>query len=360
MSTRQLSVLGFGFTGLLMVGFCSPGFASTSVSEIKLAPLPAWAQDSLYGNGIFFDIDALMQKESLTRFEAVELQNNVKDILDGDSNHDLQNAFDLALQSIKSKKFESHWSPVTFSKSSEYVAVLDMDETLLMQWYASGVNGFFDLNGLQPDFVGKLLSPSYVKFTPNAENFIKGLGADSSCKGIVIFSAKADAPAIDIVRNWKFADGAKVGPRLSAVFTRNHLVLAKKTLVPSKDLRIFDEKLQHVVMVDDNPARVMQLQALKAQPKFDADNYHKAIGSGDEKTKNHYESILSQTLSEIGESAKSAEILHIPFTQSFLPYSYSGERITRALTSSLKSAKNARDFTRLHPELQEAAFVPAP
>ncbi len=353
-----------GFVGIFagaiaLAGGAGAGFAHAAqdVRTVALEALPGWAQDSLY-SGLYLDIDKVMQAEQLSRFEAVEVQNRLRDAQDRNPGVAAQAAYEAALVEARARRFESGWRPSTFQQPGEFVAALDMDETLLMQWYAGGAQGFFDLR-VMPDSVGKLLSGPYVKLTPGAEEFIKGLKANPRCKGVVVFSAKADAPAIDTVRKWTFAGGESARRYIDAVFTRNHLVMGKKTLLPSKDLRIIDPELKHVVLVDDNPARVMQPQALKAQPKFDADGYLKAKTTGDATTVAHYEAALGVTLKEIEESSESAQRSGRPFTQEFLPFSYSGERLYRNMLRVMKSRPAALEATRARPHLQEAAFVPA-
>lgn len=329
---------------------------AAELKSVALEALPSWAQDSLY-SGVYLDIDRVMETEKLSRFEAVEVQNRLRDAMDRNPSVIPQVAYDAALTEARAHRFESRWRPVTFQQPGEFVAALDMDETLLMQWYAGGAHGFYDMT-VTPDSVGKLFSGPYVKFTPGAEEFIKGLKANPRCKGVVVFSAKADLPAIETVQKWQFSGGETARRYIDAVFTRNHLVLGKKTLLPSKDLRILDPEVKHVVLVDDNPGRVMQPQALKAQPKFDADAYLRARTTGDTVTTGHYEVALGVTLREINESSESAQRSGRPFTQELLPYSYSGERLYRNLVVVLKSRQAALEATRARPFLQEAAFVP--
>jgi hypothetical protein len=140
------------------------------------------------------------------------------------------------------------------------------------------------------------------------------------------------------------------------IFTRNHLVLGPKTLVPSKDLRIFDPELKHVLLVDDNPGRVIQPQLLRAQPKFDADALNRAKQQGEARVSTHYESALKNAYLEIRETTLAAGRLKIPFGQAFIPYSYSGQRVYRSLQKTLNNDAQALETTRLNPELQEAAF----
>jgi hypothetical protein len=275
-----------------------------------------------------------------------------------------QSAYDQALTRVKEGRSESGFKPVAFARPGDYIAVLDLDETLLHQWYSSGAQGNFDLKVSVRDNNGRTLqSPDTVKFTPATEKFILDLKKDPHNRGVVIFTAKQDQAAHDLIERWRFTDGTPARQHFSGIFTRNHLVVGTKILTPSKDLRIFDAELKHVVMVDDNPARIPQLQLLRAQPKFDADTYLKSTLEGNIEIARHYETVLENASREIRESAASAMLLNIPFSQAFLPYSYSGSRIYQSLRQTLKqipgSEDRALEITRKNPALQEAAFFPA-
>lgn len=343
--------------GRIIVGVCFllsvPAFAAPF-----LEPLPSWARDSLYDENAL-DIDQVMKEENLSRFEAVEVQNYTRDLIKY-SGRDRETAYRTGLNYVRSKKYESGWQPIETWSVADYVAVLDLDETLLMQWYASGYEGNFDLKNLTPDFANGLRSPPYVKFTPGAESFIRKLKTDPHCRAVVVFSAKDDLAANEIINRWVLSDGKPARSLISAVFTRHHLVMGPKVTVPSKDLRIIDPELKHVVMVDDNPGRIFQPLVLLAQPKFDADQYNLASKSNDEDSveiRNHYESALDSAANDILETARAAERMAIPFAQAFLPHSYFGERVTKAMSRSTGSRSKALNMVRRHPFLQEAAFV---
>lgn len=337
-----------------LVSFSTAALAAAPVAEVTLPALPDWARDGLY-DGTYLDIEKVMKEEGLSRFAAIELQNGFKDRLDGGATS-RQAAYDEALADASAGRFESGWKPVQFTQPGDFVTVLDLDETLVHQWYTSGATGNFDLDGLFRDNNGRegKRSPGYVKFTPGTEQFIRALEANPRSKGVVIFSAKLDAAAMDLLARWRFSDGSLARSHFAGVFTRNHLVVGAKMLVPSKDLRIVDETVQHVVMVDDNPARVAQPQILRAQPKFDADaRFRAASGSA---VALHYDLLLDFALAEIEESSRAAAKLAIPFARAFLPYSYSGARVTLSMNQALRDPRAALEAVRLNPALQEAVF----
>jgi NLI interacting factor-like phosphatase len=317
-----------------------------------LPVLPDWAKDTLY-SGLYLDIDKVMATEHLTRFQAVELQNRMRDR--GEKGVDLPSSYEAALKEIRAGRLESGFQPVTFESPADFILVLDMDETMMMQWQKNGAT-FFDLSDILPDVVGNARSGPYVKFTPHAEEFILRMLRHPHCKSVTLFSAKQDAAALDLFLKWKFSDGKPVRHVVNGTFHRNHLIVGPKTLKPSKDLRIFDESLKHVVILDDNPSRILQPELLRAQPKFDADVYQKAIGDSQEFVKRHYESVLANAADEFEETAAAAEHMKIPYSQAFLPYAYSGARIFQSLTKTLGNAEEARRLTRLHPEFQDATF----
>lgn len=333
------------------------GEVAMDVKSFTLDPLPSWARDGLY-SGSYLDIDKMSSAFGFSRFEAIEVQNRMRDFQEADPTSVPQETFAKAVGEIREKNYESGWSPITFTKPEEFVAVFDMDETLLVQWHATSGQGFSDLFHVLSDFVGDKRSPDSVKFTPGAEDIIKRLKANPSCRALVAFSAKADAPMIDILNKWKFGDGEPARKYFSGVFTRNHLIIGPKILIPSKDLRIFDPELKHVVMIDDNPGRIFQPMLLRAEPKFDADTYFHAKSNAQADIIIHYETMLGHAAEEIEETAKAAAALNIPFSQAFIPYSYAGNRIYQNYIALGKDASEARRLARMAPQLNDAAFVP--
>ena len=333
----------------------STGAPVASVTQpYALEPLPAWANDVL-GADRFLDIDRVMKGERLDRRQAVEFQAIFRGKVDEGQTR--LSAFEEARAAIRKGETASGWKPVVWTKASEFLLVLDMDETLLQQWYASGKQGFADLKEIEADGSGAKdapTSPRTVKFAPHAEDFIRKIRKDPHCRGVVIYTGKVSRAANDIVDRWTdthLVDG---------VFSRDHLVMGSKNAVPSKDLRIFDPDLQHVLLVDDNPARVLQPKNLRAQPKFDADRYFRASNENDTQVKGYYEALFGIVGEEITESAQASDRLGIPFSQAFLPYSYPGERVVRVLSRIQRARDHAIDFARMHPEFLDAVFYKMP
>lgn len=58
-----------------------PTLAAVDVEGVQLPEMPEWARDSLYSR-TYLDIDKVMAAESVSRFEAVEIQNRLRDRLE--------------------------------------------------------------------------------------------------------------------------------------------------------------------------------------------------------------------------------------------------------------------------------------
>ena len=134
------------FAGILVQVFALASQAA-SYEQVKLELLPKWARDSLY-NPISLDIDQVVTLEKMTRLEAIEVQNQLRDAIDADAKANPSLAYAAAVKNVRLGKLESGWKPVVFKSPQEFIVALDMDETLLMQWYASGYAGNADLTGL--------------------------------------------------------------------------------------------------------------------------------------------------------------------------------------------------------------------
>ena len=71
------------FAGILVQVFALASQAA-SYEQVKLELLPKWARDSLY-NPISLDIDQVVTLEKMTRLEAIEVQNQLRDAIDADA-----------------------------------------------------------------------------------------------------------------------------------------------------------------------------------------------------------------------------------------------------------------------------------
>lgn len=329
------------------------------------------------------NISRLMQ-DGFTRLQAVEIQNHMKDLLEAQpdymalerahladeliAKHDtlVLKALEEAIGRVKAGQMESGFRPETLKPHEFYVA-FDMDETLLTQWYASGSKGaaWRDLDGLVKDSILRpaLIGPDYVSMTPGWEQAFADLMALPGCKGVLIFTAKEDAAAHAIIARLK-VKGKPLKPLLKGVFTRNHLVRDSKNVTPSKDLRIIDESLQHVVLIDDNPARIFpnQYSNLREFPKYNPDAYLEAkMVSKNSARQRLIEGLMPTVVSEIREAADHSRQHGISFAEAYYPYSLGGSTELLYLLRLGHSLPDALSLLRSERELFEPEFfIPAP
>ncbi|HEY9839334.1 MAG TPA: NIF family HAD-type phosphatase, partial [Candidatus Obscuribacterales bacterium] len=313
---------------------------------------------------------AKMMQAGFTRLEAVEVQNQMKDLLEampeymaleradqGDelfARHDtlVLRALEAAIASVKDQKhFESGFSPEPLKPSDFYVA-FDMDETLLTQWYESGTKGsaYRDLDGLPKDVILRpaLVGPDYLSMTPGWEKAFLDLAAIPGCKGVIVFSAKEDSAAQAIIDRLKI-QGKPLRGFLKGVFTRNFLVRDNnKAEKLSKDLRIIDESLEHVVLVDDNPARIFasQVDNLREFPKYNPDAYYAARDAKDAARAKLIEQLMPTVVGEIREAADYSRKHSLPFIKAYYPYSMGGQAELLMLMKQGYSMPKAIEFLR--------------
>jgi hypothetical protein len=314
---------------------------NTDASEYILEPMPAWYSER-YTRG-HLDI-ARMIKDGYTRLEAIEIQNQMKDLLDNDAVYaELENqgksydmfkrkdifilqALEMAIKSVKQNKyFESGFVPEPL-KDNEFYVVFDLDETLLVQWYESGKKGpaYYDYkvpvvdNILRPIFT----SPDYFSLTPGFEKAIKEISQIPGNKGIIFFSAKLDVATKAAMDQIKI-DGKPIKSFIKGLFTRNYLIREQEPPKLAKDLRMFDETLKKVIIIDDNPSRILDRQKknLREMPKYNPDEYLNAKNvTKDKKITDYFENILPVVVSEIKEAAEYSRKNKIPFTDAYYPY----------------------------------------
>ncbi|MGE0171166.1 MAG: NIF family HAD-type phosphatase [Oligoflexales bacterium] len=254
--------------------------------------------DSGFG-GYYLNIDKTMQNLGITRLQAHEIQNQMRDLLETRSEsyslieqgEYLEGAFETAVDNVLNRKiFESGLSDLSFEKG-EFAIVLDLDETVLAQWYQKGLesnsspvmtfatsvpdtvpNWVDDATGNSLDSATLSVSPSAVMVRPGVEEFFTEVSALPGFKGFIIFTAKEDKAAWAVVEKWRQESGP-LSRYMLGLFTRNYLKFDGGLSKASKDLRIFDPNLKQVFMVDDNETRVVQKELNYQVPKFNADVY---------------------------------------------------------------------------------------
>lgn len=313
-----------------------------------LQPMPDWYTEGFSRGRL--NITKMMQA-GFTRLEAVEVQNQMKDALEANpeymaienaghadalfAHHDTMvlKALAAAIKRVKQDKyFESAFKPQPL-QPQDFYAVFDMDETLLTQWYEIGTKGanYRDLDKLTVHDVilrpTHLEGPEYLSLTPGWEKAFVDLAAMPGCKGVIVFSAKEDRAANAIIDRLRI-QGKPLRGFLKGVFTRNHLIRddnrAEKL---SKDLRIIDESLEHVVLVDDNPARVFasQVDNLREFPKYSPDAYYGARDKKDTASMHLIEGMMPTVVSEFREAQAYSAQHKLPFIKAYYPYSMGGQ-----------------------------------
>lgn len=331
----------------------------SDLSQIKFPKVIRRVTDAGFG-GFYLDIEKTMQEYQVNRYQAHEIQNQMRDELES-----LSGSFSIFHQAPYAEEALSNAVyNVTVLKNTEsgfeakplyagqFYLVLDLDETVLTQWYANGLKPVKERRahlgvsyrdkvirtvdrktGENLEQVNILNGPPVVTFRPKIESFLKNLEKVKGYQGFIIFTAKEDLAAWDIVRKWQQKQ-PRLFKKLKGVFTRNYLTYGGPYEKPSKDLRIIDEKLRDVFLIDDNESRVIQKELNYRIPKFNADYYwdhYTQDSSVDEKW--IFDSVLDYVLSEI----KSCQ----------------GDRMTKCLSQKLGVKEKDDDYQAYYAWLKK-------
>lgn len=252
-------------------------------------------------SGYWLDIEKTMSALGVQRYEAHEIQNLMRDELEKASGGFspltqrpyLGAALGHAVERVtKNHEIESGFKPLTYA-DGDFVIALDLDETLLCHWYEEGEKqGTFvsSPRDVVPNSIDKatgdslpeatiVYSPRRVQIRPGVDEFMRDVAKLPGFRGFIVFTAKDDNAAVGLVRAWR-AYRPDFWTNVIAVLTRNHLRYDASVPKPSKDLRIFDESLTHVFLIDDNESRVMQKPLNYMIPKFNADAYLRSLAAG--------------------------------------------------------------------------------
>jgi hypothetical protein len=374
---RGKQILLSALLALSILGPNNPVYAKDDLSEYILEPMPSWYSER-YTRG-HLDINKMI-KDGYTRLEATEIQNQMKDLLDNDpvyaemeskgqtyemirrKDQFILQALEIAIKNVKEKKyFESGFVPETL-KDNEFYVVFDLDETLLVQWYDSGLKGpeYYDYKVPVVDNILRpvLTSPDYFSLTPGFAKAIKDIREIPGNKGIIFFSAKLDPAAQSVMDQIKI-DGKPIRSFLNGVFTRNYLIREQEPPKLSKDLRIFDESLKRVILIDDNPSRILDRQKknLREFPKYNPDEYLKAKNvTKDKKITGYFENLLPVVVSEIKEAAEYSRKNKIPFAEAYYPYTADAQTELLMIQEQGASLKDALDIVRKNNKLFEPKF----
>ncbi len=328
-------------------------------SKYRLEEPPGWYKQSFSQD--YIDVN-LFLKEGYTRFEALEIQNSALDMMEADKALSFKKALSKAKSRFQiEKRGQSMYFPPASFKPSDFIAVFDLDETSLSQWYKTYEKGsaYKDLCTGVKDVVPNLNieSTDCVVFTPNLKNQFDRIKSIEGCRGIVLFTAKGDDAANAIFDSWVFKD-ENARDYFEGFFTRRHLTRGGKVFKASKDIRIIDSSLKNAVIIDDNPSRLFQPGNVRVFPKFNADKYLAAkLEKKDRDVLKHYESLFEIIVDEIEDSYTYSKNNSISFVEAFYPYSQDGNYCMRMVQDIYGySKKKSADFIRKYPDLCDPEF----
>lgn len=164
------------------------------------------------------------------------------------------------------------------------IVVFDLDETLLTEWHrisrdfpnrTTFVLKNTDLTLSEKD--QKIIwGPVGVTVRPGALQMLQNLAMMPSVNTIYFFTAKEDDAATEVTRYF-LNNVPALKNKFKGVLTRNYLRFDGDLTKPSKDLRIISPDLKNIVIIDDNPTRIMQKELNFTMPKFNADLYLDAV-----------------------------------------------------------------------------------
>jgi hypothetical protein len=326
--------------------------------DFTLTPLPFWTDKYIgpnSGDMSYFKISALVKTLNLSRLQAIELQNHFRDLTaEGMIS---QASFEVALQRVREFKFESRLDPVKLD-SAPFIVVFDMDETLLQQYYTVWKKC--------PKFCDyKIKFNNGVRCVSMAPGWKKIMKTIKKLNGlVVIYSANTD----DVVRkivNTVTIDQQKLSDYVDGVMTNSYLIRRGKyewvprnatgspVVTPSKDLRPLDETLKKVIIVDDNPSRIIQNYNLRLPKKYQANQYYT-----DKVARKAYNRQLLKIAAEIEDSvAYMNNNPGVNFTHAYLPYTQLGQVALHWLVETgTFTAAAAIAYIRKHSDIVDKKF----
>lgn len=316
--------------------------------------MDAYAKTDLGTDVRYFRVKKLMTDFGLSRFFAVELQNHYRHLTSRGVTQ--LEAWQQSLDAVRAGKTLSGVDPEKL-RSAPFIVIYDLDETLYQLSFkdsASGPRGrdFSYSSRGQQAFI--TLRPGWER----AINRIHELGGL-----VLLFTARSDDVAEGAAQKWALGD-KNIRQLIDGFFSKSHLVMQEKSdgdpiVMPSKDLRIFDETLERVILIDDNPRRVVQHSRQRLVKKFQADPYlaAKNSGSGASPATIAQERMLTAVISEIEESlAWQKAHPGTTFTRAYAPYSMTGQVAMESLVKGGLVEAAARKFIRENPTYVDEAF----
>jgi hypothetical protein len=336
-----------------------------SLSALSVPSLPEWTDryaDGKKGDVRFFNLTRLMNTHELSRLQAVELQNQYRDLTRKDASMTGAKGFEIALAAVRANSLESGLDAKAL-KQAKFIVVFDLDDTLFDQYYAGGetchTHAYQKSDGQM----------KYVHMAPGWKKVIKKIHALGG--KTAIFSANLDDRTITLLSYVKIDDVALThSPLIAGILTNSHLIQQQKTeppgsaekprkgrpvIEPSKDLRFFDESLSRVVIVDDNPLRLFQFRNTRVFKKFHADEYCK---TQDSVYKKAIEGGMGVVESEIEWAvAYMTEHADVGFAQAYLPFTTLGQiTMTWLMDTHDWTAEQAKAYIVAHPTVVDKRF----
>ncbi|MEM1029445.1 MAG: NIF family HAD-type phosphatase [Myxococcota bacterium] len=333
-----------------------PASSADPLQRLTLESPPDWmdkyAAHRPPGDLRFFRIGRVMREFDLSRAAAVELQNHYRDLTRNDPDGDRAAHFETARDRARTGIFESPRRLDRLARAP-FIVVIDLDETLYDQYYAAS-DDCVDVEVTPPDGTRRRL-----KLTPGwrrAIDRIVGLGG-----AVAIFSANLDETNYENLDHI-LVDGTPLHRHetISGFLTNSHLILqatdeGDPVVRPSKDLRLFDPTLKRVILVDDNPLRVVQRRNLRVFKKFDAAAYCRA--RPDDPRRRAYEAAFGDVVDEIEEAAAyTAAHEDVDFVTAFAPYTQLGRIAVDTLVGAGLRRSEAIDYLRREPSAIDESF----
>lgn len=321
----------------------------SALEALTIRERPDWADKYAHlneGDMRFFDIDGLMDRHALSRAAAIEVQNHFRD-LSREGKGTRQAWFAEAVERAKAGRFEDERDLKRLTEAP-FIVAFDLDETLFDQYYPAEIGASCHDVALPDEEGGQrhlVMAPGWRA----AFRRILELGG-----AVVLFSANTDRRTLENLGAIEL-DGKPLTshPQISGVLTNSHLILQTKqrgdpVVEPSKDLRVFDESLKRVIIVDDNPRRLFQLNRVRVTPALDAERFCKA--SEGELDRRLAEATLRTVVDEIEEAERYRSQHRVDFALAYLPYTLAGRLVVDAAVAAGASRSEAIAWLREHPE----------
>ena len=335
------------------------------INELTIPDLDEWTDryaDGKEGDVRFFNLTKVMSTYALNRLQALEVQNTYRDLTRANNSLIGDVGLARAIDQVRQGELESGVDAERLAQAA-FIVVFDLDDTLYDQYYDGG-EACHTVKYVQPNG-----STKYIQATPGWDTVIKQirrLGGE-----VAIFSANLDDRTIRNLKHMSL-DGIPLtqSEHIAGIMTNSHLIRQEKTeppgseakprkgrpvLEPSKDLRPFDENLERVIIVDDNPLRLFQYGNTRLIKKFHADEYCRTQNL---ELKSAYENLLVTVGREIEESVKYMQANDgTSFVAAYRPYTYLGGVSLQFLMDTRGwSRADAIDYLRRNPDIVDSRF----